>query len=169
MGALADTPDDPATSRLETALAEVRRDRAAARHALKASRGEVADLIAQRDLIQSITDLDPRPPKWLTPQKAPSAHHATVCTILSDSHFDEVVNPDEIGGVNAYDRDIATLRLRRYFDQGMPRLVVDSAQRAPANVQHDGAVCLTVARAHEALGAATLVLSSWAQARRSAS
>lgn len=42
--------------------------------------------------------------------------------------------------------------LRRYFDQGMPRLVVDSAQRAPADVQRDGAVCLVVARANEALG-----------------
>jgi hypothetical protein len=42
--------------------------------------------------------------------------------------------------------------LRRYFDQGMPRLVVDSARRAPAAVQRDGAVCLVVARANEALG-----------------
>jgi len=137
VGALADDTTDPATSRLETALAEVRRDRDAARHALKASRGEVADLIAQRDLIQSITDLDPRPPKWLTPQKAPSAHHATVCTILSDSHFDEVVNPDEIGGVNAYDRDIATLRLRRYFDQ-----VCTVSRDYMAGVTFDGAVCM---------------------------
>ncbi len=42
--------------------------------------------------------------------------------------------------------------LRRYFDQGMPRLVVDSARRAPAPVQRDGAVCLMVARANESLG-----------------
>ena len=50
--------------------------------------------------------------------------------------------------------DVAATRvlLRRYFDQGMPRLVVDSARRAPPAVQRDGAVCLTVARADEALG-----------------
>ncbi len=43
--------------------------------------------------------------------------------------------------------------LRRYFDQGMTRLVVDSASRTPAAVQHDGAVGLVVARAQESLGA----------------
>lgn len=42
--------------------------------------------------------------------------------------------------------------LRRYFDQGMPRLVVDSARRAPDGVQRDAAVCLVVARANESLG-----------------
>lgn len=42
--------------------------------------------------------------------------------------------------------------LRRYFEHGMPRLVVDSARRAPLGVQRDGAVCLLVARADEALG-----------------
>ncbi len=31
---------------------------------------------------------------------------------LSDTHFDETVNPDEMNGVNAYDRDIAERRLR---------------------------------------------------------
>jgi hypothetical protein len=46
----------------------------------------------------------------------------------------------------------ARVLLRRYFDQGMPRLVVDSARRAPAAVQRDGAVCLTTARANESLG-----------------
>jgi hypothetical protein len=42
--------------------------------------------------------------------------------------------------------------LRRYLDQGMLRLVVDSARRAPASVQRDGTVCLVVARATEQLG-----------------
>ena len=50
--------------------------------------------------------------------------------------------------------DVAATRvlLRRYFDQGMTRLVVDSAGRTPASVQYDGAICLVVARAQESLG-----------------
>ena len=54
-------------------------------------------------------------------------------------------------------RDPADVRatralLRRYYDQGMVRLVLDSARRAPASVQGDGAVSLVVARATEAMG-----------------
>jgi hypothetical protein len=43
--------------------------------------------------------------------------NATIVSILSDCHFDEVVNPSEIGGRNAYDRAIADMRLTRYFEQ----------------------------------------------------
>ncbi len=51
------------------------------------------------------------------------------------------------------DDAIATrVLLRRYLDQGMTRLVVDTARRAPESVQRDGAVTLSVARAQEALG-----------------
>ncbi len=42
--------------------------------------------------------------------------------------------------------------LRRYLDHGMPRVVSDTARRAPAALQRDGVVCLLCARAEEALG-----------------
>ncbi len=42
--------------------------------------------------------------------------------------------------------------LRRYLDHGMPRLVVDTAHRCSAGLQHDGSVALTTARAEERLG-----------------
>lgn len=45
--------------------------------------------------------------------------------------------------------------LRRYLDQRMTRLVVDTAHRAPTSVQQDGAVILSVARAQESLGNVT--------------
>jgi hypothetical protein len=60
-----------------------------------------------------------------------------VTTILSDSHFDEVVNPDEVGGVNAYDREIATKRLRRYYD-----LVCSMPRDYMAGVTIDGCVAM---------------------------
>jgi predicted phosphodiesterase len=36
--------------------------------------------------------------------------------VLSDTHFDEIVRPEEFFGLNAYDRDIAMLRLQRAFE-----------------------------------------------------
>lgn len=53
-------------------------------------------------------------PDWLTaPPKPSKKHHATPWLMLSDLHLDEVVNLEEMGGVNAYDRRIAELRLER--------------------------------------------------------
>jgi hypothetical protein len=118
-------------------VAEVRRERDSARQTVKALEAENADLTARLNLIETITDLDPRPPRWLAPKKAKGNSRATVTTILSDSHFDEVVNPDEIGGVNAYDRDIATRRLRRYFDQ-----VCTVSRSYLAGVTFDGVVAM---------------------------
>lgn len=55
-----------------------------------------------------------KPPKWLRVPKKSATHHATICSIFSDSHLDEVVNPAEINNVNAYSREIAEMRLRKY-------------------------------------------------------
>lgn len=52
-------------------------------------------------------------PKWQGPYSEKSS--AIACAMLSDTHFDEVVNPAEIGWCNAYNREIATSRLERYF------------------------------------------------------
>jgi hypothetical protein len=53
-------------------------------------------------------------PTWLTkPPKSGRKHHATPHLLLSDLHLDEVVDPDEVSGVNAYNRDIAEQRLAR--------------------------------------------------------
>lgn len=72
------------------------------------------------DRLERVTQYSGRalkPPRWLArpPKKADKT--ATLVTILSDTHFDEVVNPSEIHGRNAYSRDIAEMRLERYFEQ----------------------------------------------------
>lgn len=76
------------------------------------------------------------PPKWLVPARA-KKHHATVCTILSDCHFDEVVRPGEIGGLNAYSRAIGELRLRRWADR-----VVAITRDYVSGVDFDGLVVM---------------------------
>lgn len=53
-------------------------------------------------------------PDWMTrPPKSTKKHHATPHLLLSDLHLDEVVNPAEMSGVNAYNRAIAEQRLER--------------------------------------------------------
>ena len=54
-------------------------------------------------------------PAWLT--KTPKKSSGVVCTILSDTHFDEVVKPEEIGFRNEYNREIAVARLENYFQK----------------------------------------------------
>jgi hypothetical protein len=132
-----DLASEARESASERKLADLRRDRDNARHELKRATGELEAMSARLALVEQISDLDPSPPKWLAPRRKTSAHHATVTTILSDMHFDEVVNPDEIGGVNAYDRAIATKRLRRYFDQ-----VVAVSRDYMAGVTFDGCVLM---------------------------
>ncbi|BES72184.1 hypothetical protein RE428_32020 [Marinobacter nanhaiticus D15-8W] len=56
-----------------------------------------------------------QPPKWLYSKKK-GQDRAIATAMLSDTHFDEVVQPRHINGVNAYNRTIATLRLQRFFE-----------------------------------------------------
>ena len=56
-----------------------------------------------------------KPPTWLT--RKPRKSSGVVCTILSDTHFDEVVRPEEINFRNEYNREIAVKRLKTYFQK----------------------------------------------------
>lgn len=60
-----------------------------------------------------------RPPKWLARPAKKGDKEATIVSVLSDCHFDEMVNPSEVDGRNAYNRDIAEMRLARYFEQAV--------------------------------------------------
>lgn len=78
-----------------------------------------------------------KPPRWLARAPKKGEKVATLCTVLSDTHFDEVVRPEEIGGRNAYDREIADLRLERYFSQ-----VVRLARDYLTGMTFDGVVLM---------------------------
>ena len=55
---------------------------------------------------------DITPPKWMATQRKRSDHHATPTLLLTDTHFDEVVRPEQIDWLNSYTRAIAERRLR---------------------------------------------------------
>lgn len=75
-------------------------------------------------------------PKWLKARRTRKQHHATALLLLSDLHLDEVVNPAEINGLNAYDRQIAEARLH-----GVIEGAVEMCERYVAGVELDGIVC----------------------------
>jgi len=117
---LADEIDAAAEAVVEDAtlakLAQVRRqrDRAYAENGKLAKQLEDAERLLT--LHERVAAANPTPPRWLAP-KRPKASHAMACGILSDCHFDEVVNPAELGGINAFDREIGRLRLERWADR----------------------------------------------------
>lgn len=58
------------------------------------------------------------PPEWLAPLR-PKSHHAIPSLLLTDIHFDEMVQPDEVEGYNKYDRAIALMRIKRAFTKSV--------------------------------------------------
>jgi hypothetical protein len=95
---------------------------------------QIEDLSRKLELITSIDQAKLRVPKWLAPPKrATKAHHGTVCMMLTDTHFGEVVNPAEIDFINAYDDEIAALRLRRFTEKG-----IEISKDYISGIQYDG-------------------------------
>jgi len=88
------------------------------------------------NLFDYLDEAKPKPPKWLNPER-PKESHATLMLLLSDLHFDEVVDLAEMDGLNAYNRDIATRRLERWG-----RHVVKLARHYLSGVRYDGVVLM---------------------------
>ena len=77
-----------------------------------------------------------QPPVWLSPA-TPKQKAATLVVMLSDTHFDEVVLPEEVEGLNAYNREIGTLRLEKWAQN-----VVKMARHYLAGMKYDGCVLI---------------------------
>lgn len=88
-------------------------------------------------IVRSAADAELQPPHWLSPPAKRAKSAATLVLMLSDMHFDEVVLPDEVDGLNAYNRAIATQRLQRWTTN-----VVKLARHHLAGVRYDGCVLL---------------------------
>ena len=88
--------------------------------ALEARNKELTDAIVseaeQSKLIDVLASTSLEPPEWLIHSSKGKTHHATITAFLSDTHFDERVTASEMNGVNSYNRKVAELRLRKFFD-----------------------------------------------------
>lgn len=95
--------------KLRIANQQLKRDLAAAQR-----EADTAEKI--RLEIYNLAARTPEPPKWLTPAKHPKGSRGVPCTIWSDWHYGEVVRPEEIGGVNEFNAEIAAQRITRLVD-----------------------------------------------------
>ena len=75
-------------------------------------------------------------PTWVSPGR-PKKSECIAVAVLSDCHFDEVVNPVEVNNTNAYDREIAELRLERFVEK-----TIELARDYVAGVEVTGLVLL---------------------------
>ena len=77
------------------------------------------DTAAQiREKIFNLAAITPSPPKWLAPKsKASSGVRGVPMTIWSDWHYGEVVRPEEVGGVNKFDADVADARITQLVNK----------------------------------------------------
>jgi hypothetical protein len=66
--------------------------------------------------INGLTQAKPEPPQWVVAPAPKKTRIARPTALLSDGHWDEVVNPSEIEWLNGYDREIAMGRLQRFFE-----------------------------------------------------
>ncbi len=58
-----------------------------------------------------------RPTRWTRAPKRRRGHVGIACAQMTDWHLDEVVKPEEIFDLNAYNRDIAKTRINRWLDR----------------------------------------------------
>lgn len=87
-------------------------------------------------VVEATENASLQPPIWLSPA-VPKQKAATLVVMLSDTHFDEVVLPEEVEGLNAYNREIAVMRLERWATN-----VVKMARHYLAGMKYDGCVLI---------------------------
>ncbi len=127
---------EAASSDDSTSLIRLRRERdSAVREAVRLrTQLEISDRALS--MVSAAEGAELEPPKWMSPAK-PRASAGTLVVMLSDTHFDEIVKPEELDGLNAYNREIAVLRLERWAQS-----VVNLARHYLAGVKYDGVILL---------------------------
>jgi hypothetical protein len=100
--------DAPATNRRDD------RDAAFWRAKARAAEKSLADQEHLTAELAGVTLVSGPIPEWTLPQPGRRGR-AVVGALISDVHAGEVIDPDEMDGLNAYDLDVCRARLRRYF------------------------------------------------------
>lgn len=95
---------------------EIARSNRVLRAATTEQAEELEKLRKRLGLYEALDAAKLAPPEWLAPKKPSSKHAAIPSMLLTDVHYDEVVKPEQIGGLNKYNRAIADQRLRRAFE-----------------------------------------------------
>ncbi len=108
-----------AASKLEDALEIIRRKNAEIddlRATLRRTHRENDTAEAIRQEIWKLQAHNVEPPEWTLGRGSLKGDRGCPITIWSDWHFGEVVDPDQVGGVNKYNSSIARKRIYRLYD-----------------------------------------------------
>lgn len=73
---------------------------------------ELLETRRRLDLVEKVRAADTRVPRWAASPPSKGKAGVVACLALNDLHLDEVVDPAQINGYNAFDRDIAQIRLK---------------------------------------------------------
>lgn len=87
---------------------------------LKAQNRELEDRVLSDERVRreivGLKAADPQPPEWLVETHRAKKGPGAPCVLASDWHYDEVVDPAQINGVNEYNREIANARIRQFVE-----------------------------------------------------
>lgn len=103
----------------ESKLLQARRERDAAKRQGGRLQIERDAAVNSLETLLNFTESEVEIPSWVAPKSSAKVKRGIATLLVSDTHFDEVVDPDEIEGLNAYNRDIASLRLKATFEKSI--------------------------------------------------
>ena len=84
---------------------------------LRAAEQHVVTSRALKQIIYNVDQVTPdKTPAWLTSTKIKKSLTGIPVLFLSDIHFDEVVDKAQVGGINEFNRDVATARIKHTFN-----------------------------------------------------
>jgi hypothetical protein len=129
------TPDG--TDLLKAEILRVRRERDSAISELSRVATQLEETKRTLDVIEQVETAQLQPIKWLQPPAKSKPSAASLVLMLSDLHLDEIVLPEEVDGLNAYNRSIAVMRMERWSQN-----VIKLARHHLAGMKYDGVVLM---------------------------
>lgn len=106
--------------------------------AVNALNGELERLTEVEGLVARADERPIYVPQWVRDPGKRDGYSAMAMLQFSDSHFEEVVDPAQVKGYNAYNREIAEIRLRRLADK-----TIEQAQDFITGVDYAGITILS--------------------------
>lgn len=122
---------------LRAEVLKVRRERDSAISEMSRIATQLEQVRRTLDVVEQVENAKIQPVKWLQPQAKVKASSATLMLMLSDLHLDEIVMPEEVDGLNAYNRTIAVMRMKRWSQN-----VIKMARHHLAGMKYDGVVLM---------------------------
>ena len=134
---IADEIQNESSETMRAEVLKVRRERDSAISEMVRVSTQLEQVQRALHVVEQAESAQLQPVKWLMPTAKPRPSAATLVLMLSDLHLDEIVEPDEVDGLNAYNRTIAVQRMKRWSNN-----VVKLARHHLSGMKYDGVVLM---------------------------